>query len=219
MDPDTTPDHVIVPVSPDRVRLDEAAGRERLLRYSRRLDWRFLLPDPHLGRVALLGEADPILVEALREFSDSFFRLERGTEWIGDRENGCDVVVVRSLQREALATASRLLREGGFLYWEIGPDRPGRFPSSAEFRSLLQELGFRGVRPHWHRPSFRACLEIVPLRDEEMISYVLGRRAGSWRGAARLAVGRSLRRLGLLRLLVPCWSVVACLDTGRQADE
>ncbi|MEP0762273.1 MAG: hypothetical protein HRF48_05990, partial [Chloroflexota bacterium] len=32
----------------------------------RRLDWRFLLPDPALGRVACLGRAEGSLAEALR---------------------------------------------------------------------------------------------------------------------------------------------------------
>src|ERR1044071_531014 len=40
-----------------------------LLQASRRVDWRFLLPDPNLGRVAYFGPARGALLESLRLFS------------------------------------------------------------------------------------------------------------------------------------------------------
>ena len=44
---------------------------EALLQASRRVDWRFLLPDPELGRVGYAGPARGALVDALRKFSAS----------------------------------------------------------------------------------------------------------------------------------------------------
>jgi hypothetical protein len=44
-----------------------ASSHDSLLQASRRLDWRFLLADPELGRVACLGSHDPELVESLRK--------------------------------------------------------------------------------------------------------------------------------------------------------
>ena len=47
----------------------EAVSHDALLQASRRVDWRFLLPEAELGRVACIGETDPDLVRSLRLFS------------------------------------------------------------------------------------------------------------------------------------------------------
>ncbi|HYY32017.1 MAG TPA: hypothetical protein VE693_00315 [Gaiellaceae bacterium] len=47
-----------------------APDHDALLQASRRLDWRFLLEQPELGRVACIAKHDPDLIESLRLFSE-----------------------------------------------------------------------------------------------------------------------------------------------------
>ena len=48
---------------------------DALLQSSRRVDWRFLLPEPDLGRVASIGPSDPELVESLGLLSEELVSL------------------------------------------------------------------------------------------------------------------------------------------------
>jgi hypothetical protein len=213
MIPETARDRARDFVSPDPAVVESSPVRDHLLQCSRRVDWRFLLPSPELGVVARVGSADAALDESLQLFADVFVTLDAGGRVAPDLVGSCDVVVVRSSRPEGLVTASSLVRDGGSLYWEVERTRDG-FPASPAARALLAELGFEDARYHWHRPTFGSCLEIVPLRDEEVLRWVLGRCAGSRAGAVRLACARLLRRLGLLRLMVSSWSCVARKSVG-----
>lgn len=51
-------------------------SNDTLLQLSRRIDWRFLLPDPELGRVACFGASDELLVSALKRFSAALTLVE-----------------------------------------------------------------------------------------------------------------------------------------------
>jgi hypothetical protein len=77
----------------------------------RRADWRFLLPDPVLGRVAYVGPHEPALIRALSALSDALeLRPVPGTLH--------DVVVItRPTERRQLAAAD-LVAPGGWLYLE-----------------------------------------------------------------------------------------------------
>src|SRR5262245_35723918 len=84
---------------------------DALLQASRRVDWRFLLPDPNLGRVAYLGPARGALLESLRLFSVSLALGEAaGAQY--------DVVVAHNPSLDGLRHAAELVRPGGFLYLE-----------------------------------------------------------------------------------------------------
>jgi hypothetical protein len=220
---EATRDPAVAAVPPD-VTADAPPVRDRLLQCSRRIDWRFLLESPELGRVGLVGDAAPDLVDSLRQFAVSLTTREVGDE-VGEELAGtCDVVVLRSLQPEGVVTAARLLRAGGSLYWEIEKSwslaaksrRYARFPASPAARGLLAELGLGELRYYWHRPSFSGCLEIVPLHDDEVLDWALTHGAGSWSGAIRLGCARLLRALGLLGLMIPCWSCVARKTDGER---
>jgi hypothetical protein len=54
-----------------RVPDGQALDADALLQASRRVDWRFLLPDPNLGHVAYVGPGRGALIESLRLFSTS----------------------------------------------------------------------------------------------------------------------------------------------------
>jgi len=199
-------------ISAEAVSPDRGVNRDRLLRCSRRADWRFLLSGPRLRRVAFVGRPAPFLLEALREFADSVDVLDAAaTAAIGDGRD-FDLLVVRSASPDEVLAASRRLAIGGDLYWEI--ERAwGKASASrarlAGIRSMLGEAGFADVRAHWHRPDFEACLEIIPLEEDGVLDWVFRSRPRGWRGAVRLAVGSGLRRTGLLDRLVPCWSILA----------
>jgi hypothetical protein len=182
---------------------------DALLQASRRLDWRFLLPDPNLGRVAYLGPANKSLWEALRLFSAALAVIE-GNPTQDGRAVQFDVVVASRPSYDLLEWAAELVRPRGFLYVEayrrLWPSRL-RFP--ADYVSAIRRLGFVEVEAHWHWPNFEACAEIVPLDDPAALLHALGRRRSG--GAARLksAIGRRLLRMGLLTQIVPCFSLVA----------
>ena len=61
------------------------------LETSRRLAWRFLLPNPHLGRVAYLGPASGTLPRALREFCDSLTTIAPARPTLHNRILGIGV--------------------------------------------------------------------------------------------------------------------------------
>ena len=152
----------------------------------RRLDWRFLLPDPALGRVACLGRAEGSLAEALRA-SGLAPTIIAGP--LADAHRAAfDTVVAANPSRELLIAAADLLRPGGWLYAEVsGAGRAGRMAR------LAQGMGFGEVQRHWHWPDFERGTRILPLDDGGALVYALlkGRR-----GAAGAALVRGAQRVG-----------------------
>ena len=184
---------------------------DALLQVSRRVDWRFLLPDPNLGHVAYLGPAGGALLESLRLFSASLALDEAaGAHY--------DVVVAHNPPLDALRRAAGLVRPGGFLYVEAyGPLHrrrlrrgPGRWPRfAADYVAAVERLGLVEAVAHWHWPSFEACAEIVPLADRDAMLLALGRRRSGAGARLKSTFGRVLLRSGLFARLAPCFSVVA----------
>jgi hypothetical protein len=194
---------------------------------ARRLDWRFLLPNPTLHRVAYLGSGEESLLGALRRFSDSLSVLTStdGRNFTNGRPLAFDLIVVNSSSPPIIKAVSSFLAPGGYLYWEIG--RRVRFPSfrnptsNGEQRKLpvprlrgnhaefLGQLGFSDVQLHWHHPDFDHCRQIIPLRDRRAVEYALARDSVGFRRRVGLAAARYLNRSGLLARVVPCISMVA----------
>src|SRR6185436_21148578 len=130
----------------DRTRAIEgpAIDTDALLQASRRVDWRFLLPDPRLGRVAYVGPARGALVESLRLFSASVTMA--GTASAANATGQYELVVASGPSLEILRRASELVGPGGFLYVEAygrfqrrGTDRRLRDPSD-----YVRALGLLG---------------------------------------------------------------------------
>lgn len=203
------------------------AQRDGVLQLCRRLDWRFLLPDPVLHHVALLGDDDPQLVQALRRTSRSLSLLDLGWRFTSGQEPRFDVVVLRSARLADAKRAAALVDTGGCLYWEIERNRrPHPWCAWSEWlpfgsarrapcipkrlRAHLRAQGFTDVRIYWHRPDFQSAVEIVPLENPEILHYVLDGPAGRWQGKLKRGLGRLLRRLGILQAFVPTVSVIAC---------
>jgi hypothetical protein len=187
---------------------------DTLLQASRRVDWRFLLPDPNLGRVAYFGPARGALLDSLRLFSTS---LEVG-EPADAGSAQYDIVVVSGPSIDELRRAARLVRPGGFLYVEAygplyhrrlrrGLGRRPRF--AADYMAAVERLGLAEAEAHWHWPNFESCAEIVPLGERDALLLALARRHSSASTRLKSALGRALLRSGLFIWLVPCFSVVA----------
>ena len=194
------------------------SGRDARLHRVRRLDWRFLLPDPVFGHVAMLGDDDPELVQALRATSPALALLDLNWQFPTGQEPRFDLVVLRSCDPADAVRAGALLGPGGSLYWEIERCRDRRSPRTwfgngplriAAIRARLEALGFGGIGFHWHRPDFATAVEIIPLGDDGSLGYVLGGRSRRLGGRTKRALGRLLRRAGMLERLIPCMSVVA----------
>jgi hypothetical protein len=101
-----------------------ARRSDQVLQISRRIDWRFLLPEPYLRRVAYLGPDNGTLSTALRHFCDSLEIISPSSEaaQAPAKQSGFDLVVLRWRRLADLERACALLVAGGYLYWEI--DRP-----------------------------------------------------------------------------------------------
>lgn len=187
----------------------EAVSHDALLDASRRVDWRFLLPDPELGQVAYIGETDPELVRSLMLFSDE---LNTWRSTSGDQqEQSHDVVVVRNASVDDLQAGYDLLRPGGWLYVEVEGRRrrlETRAARSARgYARALGKLGLVDVDAFVHWPDFASCRAIVPLDDAAAVRYGLTRGLRNRAHlVARLAPVLAVTRQ--LALFVPCASVL-----------
>jgi hypothetical protein len=156
----------------------------------RRADWRFLLPDPDLGRVAYLPPHDPELVSAL--------------ERCGAVVDGCGAgeheVVVMTGSR-AVERASGLLRAGGWLYAEAPGWRTGAW------KRRLRRCGFDEVTAYWLWPSASGCREIVPL-EPTALHHALARRDPGARFRIRARLAGLVARTRLFRLALRDAAVV-----------
>jgi hypothetical protein len=184
---------------------------DALLQASRRLDWRFLLPEPELGRVACVGVDDPNLVESLRLLGSEATVVEDGRSW--EERAPHDVVVLRNPAGAELAAAVPLLRPGGWMYVEVDGAGGRRLPEGRRtargYAAALRRLGLIEVQGHLHWPDFRSCAVIVPLGDALAVRLALARRRqnGSARLVARLAP--LLAACNLLAVAAPSASVLA----------
>lgn len=177
------------------------------LQLCRRLDWRFLLHDTHLGNVAYFGPKDTALAIALERFSDclTMFSKEESVRRTGPLDKTFDGTVISSPTASTIEGAKKLLKPGGWLYAELGIS--GRFSVRSQgvngLRATMRDAGFSTVRAYWHRPSFEACREIVPLDDAAALEYVLSRRHQDFAGRIKAWAGRCAMRTGLLPFALP----------------
>jgi hypothetical protein len=197
---------------------------DALLQASRRLDWRFLLPDPRLRQVAYSGPGRGALLDSLRLFSESLVSLDASLD---SAQAQYDLVVVSAPAYPALERAAAAVRPGCFLYVEV--HRPFRLlrrrargtvagapqlRDAADYVAVIERQGFGEVAAYWHWPNFENCAEIVPLDDRAAILLAFARRRSGAAARLKSAFGRGLVRSGLLAWAVPCFSVVGRKHAG-----
>ena len=184
------------------------------LQLCRRLDWRFLLRNSGLGNVAYLGEKKTSLAVALERFSDrlTFVSSAKFAKTPEVFAGSFDLAVVASATTSDFECAARVLKDGGWLYVEVGAAArfKAKFQGLNGYRTRLLCAGFRDVRAYWHRPSFAACREIVPLDDGLALDYVLSRQHQDFAGQIKSMAARFAMQTGLLPFVLPSVSLLAC---------
>ncbi len=166
------------------------AALNRLLR---RVDWRFLLPNPRPARSICF--ADGLLAQAVTAISGDM--IGRTTPSIGE----CDLAVAVDPARKTLQAAWTALRPGGACYTEWYSPWAGG-PSS--IRRRLAAVGFTHVACYWTwpQPDRGPTLFWLPMEAPHILRYYLANRA-----PARSIGNRMLEvlwRMSLkLRLVVP----------------
>jgi hypothetical protein len=163
---------------------------------TRRADWRFLLPDPDVARVAYLPPQDAELVSAL-ELSGAVVDL-RGAPLESDQH---ELVVITAGRPSCVQCATRLLGAGGWLYAEV----PGW--RAHVWESELRRCGFDEIAAHWLWPSARGCREIVPL-EPAALRHALERRDPGARVRVRARTAGLLAATPLFRLALRHAAVV-----------
>jgi len=200
---------------------------DALLQSIRRIDWRFLLPDPRLSDVVYLGLQRTSLIEALDLFSDSLtiihhlpFRIPSTKKY--------QTIVACSPTSEMLDLTTKLVCPGGSLYVEVyglwgsinrwskmrewlRSQRHGMgFPK--DYLMYIQRLGFSDVKLFWHWPDFETCTKIIPLQDKEVIRYALKAAGSGLENRVKTRFVLELLTSGLLTWTVPCFSIIARWD-------
>ncbi len=178
------------------------------LQSARRLDWRFLLPDPLLVDIGCVASPAGSLLVALRKFCPSVARLELS----GSRETQYRLVVLEHTSLRSLSAAAEFVSPGGWLYAEFtrrAKNPAGWLRHPYHCSRVIRRLGFDLVITSWHRPDFDSCVEIIPLLPPAARSFALSRCTAGWRNGLRFGFGRFLNRSGLLPLAIPCFSVLA----------
>jgi hypothetical protein len=187
----------------------ETQGKDQALQLVRRLDWRFLLPNPVLGDVAYVGSTGGTLPSALQRFSEMLTMVLPSDVSSADVKFGCsyETVVLRSSVVAAVKDVKPLLAPGGYLYWEV--ERASGIDHVRKYMKAVQRLGFDDIQVNWHRPDFETCLEMIPLTNSRALRFAFARRQESTTKRLKFAAGRLLMTTGLLPRVVPCFSIVA----------
>ena len=173
-------------MSGDPARLMPCPRREEV----QRLDWRFLLRSPRLGRVCFVGPQDGTLARSLRAWGcDLSSERADGGRMTGGAPGAFDLCVVQSARASDVRIATQQLRPGGQLYWELTRRSPLASPlrhrrARADGRALqfapidqalhvLRDAGLVPTGAWWHRPSFETCRAIVPLLDDTGVRHLV----------------------------------------------
>lgn len=207
--------------------MQDKLSPDSILDIVRRLDWRFLLPEPDLSRVAYIGITSRKLIRALKIFSESLTVINKKGAMRANNEKFA-LIVLENPSYEVLSNVGDLLDQKGNLYIEVH-GLAGRikswhlivrwmqlryqglgFPSG--YCRILNTLGFSKVNVYWHWPNFEACTRIMPLDDHAAVRYVIDQGGSDLRATLEKSLGQALVDTRLLGWTVPCFSLVANRD-------
>ncbi len=147
-----------------------------LNRLLRRVDWRFLLPNPRPARSICF--ADGLLTQAVAAITDNL--IEPATNSVND----CDLAVAVNPTPQILQAAWGALRPGGACYMEWYSPLVGG-PSG--IRRRLEAAGFTHVACYWPWPwpDRARTLFWLPMEALHVVQYYLASRARSQSFAGR----------------------------------
>lgn len=166
--------------------------RDHRLRAARLLDWRFLLPDPGLERVGLIGAVDAGLRAALEELGiDAAGEASDATIVGAPTADDAEQVVARALQGT---------RPGGWILLE-GGDRSRLARGFRRAGAALARAGAEGSTRAWHLPTRAAALRILPLDDAQALRFGLSRHGSSAARRVRALTARAAAAAGAADLL------------------
>ena len=173
---------------------------DELLPLSRRLDWRFLLPDPSLNRVTYNGLESSLLHQALTRFS---------REIIQDSEDlSADLAV---LVDPTLSNFKRRIHSVSSFYVELRrPSWQARFrqvTAPMNFLRAAAQAGFT-ADAYWHYPDFEAATRIIPLSVSSPLMHVIAKNRSDTKTRIKVAGMRWFLKIGLLARTVPCLSII-----------
>jgi len=212
------------PVTPPvkrQVDMDSGA----LLHASRRIDWRFLLPNPALERVAYFGANNGSLLSSLALFADELTIVDAKRK--ATQHAQYDVVVAYEPTPQILRQAVDALQPGGSLYieahglfwpakWQRGMQnlpllQQPRLWQPNDYVRTLQHWGLAEADAFWFWPNFEDCTKIVPLNEQAILAYTFAAQAQSTRLKARLkaAYKQWLVQRSWLSLSLPSFGIVA----------
>jgi hypothetical protein len=157
---------------------ERAVATARMVRtHLRRLDWRFLLPNPVSSdgvfrRMVILGGDAPSTeyAELAKDVG-----LARHVSRSLPEDGSADLVAIFHDARVApgqLDGAARSLAEGGVLYYEV--QRSTSWGATIEPRQVQRRLRQLGLSPaglYWVKPNFRQCEMYLPLDVEGALSW------------------------------------------------
>ena len=164
--------------------------RSHRLEVARHIDWRFLLPTPELGRVAMVGSTDAAMNEAVAEAATHIGH--GGPAELGS-QGSWDVVVSDGSDSRG---AFELLRPGGWLV--VIPPPEGRWRRASESATrALAAAGAERIDRHWYLPDRRHALRVVSLDDRDAVRATLSRHGGNVARRLTLATARGLVGAGV----------------------
>jgi aminoglycoside phosphotransferase (APT) family kinase protein len=181
-----------------------AAEASRLMR---RLDWRFLLPDPGLRRVMYVGSRSNTLARSLAAFSESITFADEDSTPGGE----VDLVVAQGATRRQVEAVLPRLAPAGWLYWERGSGLALR----ANDRHWLDRAGLSQIQAFWHCAGFEECRWIVPLEEPSALAMLLKRRFSGVAPDRLVQIARVITRSLTFRRMLAT-SVIACRGAGRE---
>lgn len=181
------------------------AGIRPEVRSVQRADWRFLLPEPDLGRVVVVGPASIALDDAVRAVAtDADFQLHAPARPVAHY----DVAVALRCRPAELPAVAALVRPGGFVYAEAR--RSCRFGPRA-WAAAAAALGLIQPRLYWHWPDFESCTRMVPWDSVEAVQHAARRSRPGLRAWWHMAVITVLGHREWLCGWACCLSLVARL--------
>jgi hypothetical protein len=218
----------------------QANSAEQILHLSRRLDWRFLLPNPTLEQVAYFGPARSTLLSSLTQLATkvSIFSVSAAMSVSASQPHPqYQVVVVCDPTPQQLKAAVAFVQPGGSLYVEAqGLLWPQKWLHPRSFVALMQQprlwqpadycdalkgWAMREAEAFWFWPDFESCTKIVPLAEPVVLPYVFGTSSRPRGAKARVkaAYKRWLVHSGWLTLTLPSFAVVATKGAGDPKEQ